>query len=62
MRTAGRQGDKDGLLILRYYGVPSNNGTDRLIIQRPQKHGGPVRARFCPVCGVDVSGGWPADS
>lgn len=31
---------------------------DRLILNRRQKDGGPVRLTFCPCCGADVSRGF----
>lgn len=61
--VAGGQGDKDGMLIQRYFSLTdlSDKGIDRLIICRTRQRGGAVRARYCPACGEDVSAGWPVE-
>lgn len=59
---AGGQGDRDGILIQRYYPIRRGGPvTDRLVIYRTKARGGPLLAKFCPACGEDISAGWPVD-
>lgn len=58
--TAMNASETDGLQFRTFYRMddPKDPGTDMLVIHRAKKRGGPVRARFCPACGEDVSAGW----